>query len=189
MPGTQRRRGHHEGTGYKRTDGRWEWKISLPDGSRKSFYGKTQREAREKANQAIRDAERGIDLSVKSVTMRTFLEHWIQETAKERVRPSTLAAYSGHVQQHIVPALGSEKVRSLTPQHVNKLMSDMVSSGLSGNGESRPIHSEKRARLRGEVGLRVAECSGLGRSPARNVKPNKTARTRPDPILPRLREG
>jgi len=175
MPGTQRRRGYHEGTGYKRADGRWEWKISLPDGTRKSFYGKTQREAREKANQAAQDAERGIDLSVRSVTMKTFLSHWIEETARERVRPSTLAAYSGHVQQHIVPALGSEKLRSLTPQHVNKLMSDMVGSGLSPATANRV-----RSTLRNALGSAV-KWGYVSQNVAALADPRRETRT---PIKP-----
>lgn len=176
MPGTQRRRGHHEGTGYKRADGRWEWKITLPDGTRKSFYATTQRGAREKANQAIRDAEQGIDLSVKSITMKTFLVHWIDETARERVRPSTLAAYSGHVQQHIVPALGSERLRSLTPQHVNKLMSDMVSAGLSPATANRV-----RSTLRNALGSAV-KWGYVSQNVAALADPRRETRTRIRPL-------
>jgi hypothetical protein len=45
---TQRRRGHHEGTIYQRADGRWVAAISLPDGKRRSLYGKTRQAVRER---------------------------------------------------------------------------------------------------------------------------------------------
>ena len=52
------RRGNSEGTITKRADGRWEARISLPDGKRKSFYGKTRQEvARRLSGHAMRWAE------------------------------------------------------------------------------------------------------------------------------------
>ena len=43
-----RRRGNSEGSIRLRTDGRWEARYSLPDGSRRSIMGKTRAEVREK---------------------------------------------------------------------------------------------------------------------------------------------
>ena len=39
-----RRRGDHEGTIYQRADGRWEARVTLGFGSRRSFYGATRQE-------------------------------------------------------------------------------------------------------------------------------------------------
>jgi hypothetical protein len=36
------KRGNNEGSITKRPDGRWEARIGLADGRRKSFYGKTR---------------------------------------------------------------------------------------------------------------------------------------------------
>jgi integrase len=127
----KRRRGHHEGTGYQRGDGRWEWKITLPNGRRKSFYGLTQREAREKANQALKDLESGLDLRASTVTVGAFLDAWLESTARERVRPSTYVSYQGHVRHHLKPALGTTKLRQLTPQQVNAMLSERVANGMS----------------------------------------------------------
>jgi len=43
-----KRRANGEGGVYKRKDGRWEGRVSLGDGSRKSLFGKTQREILDK---------------------------------------------------------------------------------------------------------------------------------------------
>lgn len=176
MPGTDRRRGHHEGTGYKRADGRWEWKISLPDGTRRSFYAKTQRAAREKAQQAIRDAERGVDLSVKTVTVKVFLEEWLESTARSRVRPSTLAAYRTHVERHIVPAIGREKIRTLTPQHINRMTASMTEAGLTGTTANRV-----RSTLRNALASAV-RWGYLSQNVAVLAEPRKETRQRIKPL-------
>ena len=45
---TVAKRGNSEGSKSKRPDGRYEARVTLPDGKRKSFYGKTRQEANQK---------------------------------------------------------------------------------------------------------------------------------------------
>lgn len=42
-----KKRGHREGTIYRRPNGTWCAQVMLPDGKRLSKYAKTQRECRE----------------------------------------------------------------------------------------------------------------------------------------------
>src|SRR5687768_2637563 len=102
----RRKAGHGDGGAgnKKRSDGRWQWRITLPDGKRKYFYGKIRQEAKTKADAFLRDLERGVDVNAKDTTVRAFLEAWLTDTAANRVRPSTLRAYRSHVEQHLVPA-------------------------------------------------------------------------------------
>ncbi len=53
------RRGHNEGSIYKRDDGRWAGVISV-DGRRKFVNGKTRQEAQRKMLAAMRDLEAGL---------------------------------------------------------------------------------------------------------------------------------
>jgi integrase len=103
----------------------------LPDGSRKVLYGKTQREVRAKATKTREDLENGLDPKAETVTIQTFLTRWLADTASQRVRPSTLASYTGHVTNHLVPCLGRHRVRDLSPQHVNAMMTSIVEAGRS----------------------------------------------------------
>lgn len=141
QPNTTKRRkaGHGDGGSgnRKRPDGRWQWRISLPDGKRKYFYGKTRQEAKTKAEAFKRDMERGVDVGSRDVTVRVFLEQWLSDTAKNRVRASTHKAYSSHVNHHLIPALGKHKVRELTPQHVNRMLAGIVASGTSPTTANR----------------------------------------------------
>ncbi len=57
-----RRRGNAEGTIYKRKDGRWEARISLDQGRRKAFYGRTRPEVRRKLATALKARQDGLPL-------------------------------------------------------------------------------------------------------------------------------
>ena len=43
------KRGNSEGSITKRPDGRYEARVTLPDGKRESFYGKTRQEGQSEA--------------------------------------------------------------------------------------------------------------------------------------------
>lgn len=133
----QRRRGHNEGTGYQRNDGRWEWRVTLPDGSRRSFYGPTQRQAREKASRALQDLADGLDLTAERMTVGTYIERWLADTAAQRVRPSTQESYRSHIERHLIPTLGHHRIRALSPAHVNKMLAALVASGMSPTTANR----------------------------------------------------
>lgn len=125
------RRGHYEGHRYQRADGRWEWKITLPNGARRSFYGRTERQARDKKNQAIRDYEAGLAQNRERMTVNQYLREWLEHTAKERVRPSTYESYRSHIGVHIEPTLKGIRLRELSPDQVNKMLTHIVKSGAS----------------------------------------------------------
>ncbi|MGH2603508.1 MAG: hypothetical protein ACRDJ9_29505, partial [Dehalococcoidia bacterium] len=52
------KRGHGEGTIGQRKDGRWEARITLPDGKRRAIYGKTRRQVADKLVAELRDVQR-----------------------------------------------------------------------------------------------------------------------------------
>ena len=147
---TRGRSANHAGTSHKRKDGRWEWKVSLSDGRRKSFYGRTQTEARNRAKAALADMDNGVDISVKDPTVAQFLNRWLEETAADRVRPSTLRSYQGHINVHIVKHLGSTKLRSLTPQSVNRMLTTIIANGASPTTANR-IRATLRTALTSAV--------------------------------------
>jgi integrase len=137
----KRKRGQGEGTIYKRKDGRWAAVINLgyQNGKlrRKSFYGKTRGEVREKLTTALNDAQKGIPISTDRQTVGHFLDHWLKECAKQATRPRTYEDYSTVVQRHITPALGRIPIVKLTPQHVQRFLNERQESGLSGRSVQR----------------------------------------------------
>jgi integrase len=64
-------------------------------------------------------------------TVGTFLDRWLEDAVKPKVRPRTYASYSQLVRLHIKPVLGSTMLAKLTPQQVQKWMNDKQAEGLS----------------------------------------------------------
>ncbi len=171
----QRRRGHHEGTGYKRADGRWEWKITLPDGSRRSFYDKTQPGAREKANQALRELQTGLSTKAERLTVDAYLTSWLEDTAANRVRPNTYLSYKSHIENHLVPAFKGVRLRDLSSTHIDSLLAGLVRKGLSPTTANR-VRATLRTALEGAVKAdlvvrNVAKLSTARRETRQRVSP------------------
>ncbi len=132
-PVKERRPKHANGEGgyRQRPNGLWECRITLPDGKRKSIYGRSFEECRDNRKQAEREIDQGRDLSARRQSVATFLTDWLETTAKPTVRPKTLHSYGQLIRLHITPRIGRVELAKLTPQHVQKMMADMTARGLS----------------------------------------------------------
>jgi integrase len=123
-----------EGTIRKRPDGRWEGRILLGyrDGKRvrPSFYGVTRIDVQQALEQARKRFNGGIAVTGKQ-TLHTFLERWLEDTAKPRLRHRTFTGYEQHVENHVDPLLGHIMLNELTPQHVQQLIRTKTEEGLS----------------------------------------------------------
>ena len=121
------RRGHHEGTIRKRSDDRWEAIVSLPDGKRKSLYGKTRAEAVAKLHAVQEGLAKGIVPSSDLLTIRVFLEEWL-----EGIRPSvefnSARRYADHVRS-IIDILGSRHLTKLSVEDIRHLHGGLLSAG------------------------------------------------------------
>ena len=94
-----RRRSNGEGTLRKRADGRWESAVPIgykPDGTveRKYFYGKTQKEVKEKAEEwkKIYQKRRAAGIFKKEYTFLEWSEFWYEDH-KEDITPTTQENY------------------------------------------------------------------------------------------------
>ena len=125
------RRGHGEGTIKHRRDGRWEAMFTLPNGTRRSVYGKTRKGVQDKLRVALRDLDAGLDLGAGQQTVGQFLDRWLTDVVKSRVRPKTHKDYAQLTRLYIKPALGRVQLTKLSPAHVQKMMADMMAAGLA----------------------------------------------------------
>lgn len=126
------RRGNSEGNIRKRSDGRWEARVSLPDGERKSLYGKTRQEVAHRLIQAHHDVQSGLPLLDERQTVGQYLESWIA-SVKPQIRLSSWRRYGDYVRVHLVPGLGRIPLAKLTPQHVQLFYARKLAEGLSSS--------------------------------------------------------
>lgn len=120
-----------EGSYRQRPDGLWEVRVTLPNGKRKSLYGQTQAEVKEKQTAALEEIKQGVDLSKKSETVAAFLERWLEDRVKITCAPKTAESYAGMVKLHITPAIGKTKLKDLRTPDIDRMLRAMTAAGLS----------------------------------------------------------
>ena len=119
-----KRRGNGEGTIVQLKDGRWQGRITLPNGKRKSVYGKTYTECREKLDALKRQLADG-SFSDSDLTVKQFLETWLEHRALE-VKPKTLSGNRYQCKKYIIPKIGKVKLANLTPMKVQTLITELA---------------------------------------------------------------
>lgn len=124
-----RRRGHGEGTIYRRASGGWAGALTIRiDGSgrqrRRYVYGDTQREVRSKLGELRRRLDAGLAVGTgRSGTLAQYLESWMTDTLDAQVAAGTLRAstrdnYATMVERHIAPHVGRYRLEELKPPHL-----------------------------------------------------------------------
>ncbi|MCZ6873511.1 MAG: site-specific integrase [bacterium] len=132
-----KKRGNNEGTIVKRSDGRWVASITIGRDpttgkpKRAWFYGKTRKEAAEKLAKALREKQQGTFVSPHKLTVGTWLDTWLWEYKKPRLRPITFDSYEMLVRHHLKPSLGHIALRDLPPEHVQRFYNERKKLGLS----------------------------------------------------------
>ena len=124
------RRGHGEGTIYQRKDGRWAASITLENHKRKTFYGKTKKEALEQLKKARLEQQQVTLVVGVQQTLAHYLNDWLK-VHKQTVRPRSFERYEAIIRLHLVPRLGNIPLHKLTAQHLDKLYVEKLEEGLS----------------------------------------------------------
>jgi integrase len=99
-------------------------------GKRKWVYGKTRDEVSRRLTDALKATQDGVPIPGDIETVEGFLTRWLADTVPNRVRPVTLASYTGLIRLHVLPTLGHVRLARLTPGQVQSLLNKKA-SGLS----------------------------------------------------------
>ena len=114
-----------EGSITKRKDGRWEARITIgyDPGTgkpiRKSFYGKTQREVKDKMQTAQSQVTSGDWLEPSRATVEDWMKIWAEDYTGH-LKPRTAIMYKGYINNHIIPGLGKAPLQKLQPHDIQK---------------------------------------------------------------------
>jgi integrase len=127
-----KRRGHGEGSIYKRKDGRWTAVISLGERKRQSFYGKTRKEVKEKMDIALQERQSNKKAASKQL-MKEYLTYWLNNVQIHVISETTYIKYESELRKHIIPALGHLQLDELTTQHIQTFMNDCIKKRLSSS--------------------------------------------------------
>ncbi|WP_300268293.1 site-specific integrase [Microbacterium sp.] len=113
-----------------RKDGRWEARLTLPDGRRKSFYGKTWKEAEQKLQRARAELERGALPAQGRMTVDQLWDEYVRTNPKG-LRKTTLFPRSYSWARHVSPVIGNVKLAKLTPMHIQRVVTTARKNGLN----------------------------------------------------------
>ena len=114
------------GTIRQRKDGRWEarYTVGRDPGTGKqvqrSVYGATQQEVRKKLAQLTSAIDNGTYREPCKMTVGQWLDIWIADYLGG-VKPFTVVSYTGHIKNHIKPALGAVRLEALNT-HNSRLL-------------------------------------------------------------------
>ena len=129
-----RKRGNGEGSITRRKDGLYMARYTVETAigaKRKTLYGKTRGEVSEKLTKAMADRDDGLVFDADNLKVGEYLERWLVDSVLDTVRPTTYERYEQIVRIHVRPALGSVKLKNLTPVHVRGLYREKLEEGLS----------------------------------------------------------
>ena len=122
-----KRRANGEGTIKHRKDGRWEIQVVLPDGSRQSLFGKTQRAALDELGALRKSQEKGISHPNDRQKVGTYLTTWL-EGARPKLRPRTWIRYEQLARVH-TDSIAKLPLAKLGPQHIERLYAERLKAG------------------------------------------------------------
>jgi integrase len=124
----RKRRGRGEGSVYLDGD-RWVGTVSLGytgtgKRRRRKVYGSSKKEVMEKLrNLQVRSP---LLSDAASLTLGEYLQRWLENTAKVKVRPTTYQRYEQLVRLHVIPHLGSVKLAKLEAMHLEQFYADLT---------------------------------------------------------------
>lgn len=122
----------------QRSDGTWEARVTIGINPgtgkpiRRSLYGKSQKEVRQKMTAVLRDLDRGTYQTPNKITVGQWMDEWLSTFCMNKVKPLTLQSYAGIIKNHIRPALGALELQAVKGTHVQRLYNAMTAAGKSG---------------------------------------------------------
>ncbi len=130
----ERKRPNGTGSVWELKNGRWRWEVVLgyinEKRITKSGMCANKTLAQKAAAQAITDHARGNLSAPDRVTIKEWLEQWL-EGKRSRISTNTNARYSDIIRLHIVPHLGKKRVQALKPVDLRGFYANLTSKGMS----------------------------------------------------------
>ena len=171
------------GTGSirQRSNGGWEARYTAPDGTRKSIYGKTQKEVKSKLTAILHSIDTGAYQEPSRLTVGEWLWTWLDTYARPTVKPSTLEQYRRCIRVHLVPHLGSIKLQRLRGADIQRMYNELLDAGTAGSTIhniaaplKRALSTAQRQRL---ILQNPCDLADLPKAPKKEVKPFTTEET------------
>ncbi|WP_302326121.1 tyrosine-type recombinase/integrase [Enterocloster lavalensis] len=136
------KRSNGEGTIFKRKDGRWCAQIVAREGGkekRKTVYGKTQREVKEKMKM-LKDTQEIVQASQDTIKLGEWVKQWLEEYKKPKVKITTYQGYWMMFRSYIEKSVvSSTELPELTTSQLQRYYNGLWEKGrCDGTGGLSP---------------------------------------------------
>jgi integrase len=88
-------------------------------------------DAKRHLTKMLSEVDSGVFVDSSAITLREFIEQWLNDIAKTRVRERTFDQYKWIVENYICKTLGSHKLTDLQAYQVQRFYGDLLNRGLS----------------------------------------------------------
>ena len=160
-----RRNVNGEGSIRQRSDGRWEGRayVVTPDGRevRRSVYGHSWGEVHSALTRLQADRLIGRRVTSSSDTVEIYLNHWLHDVARNRVRDTTFDSYEYLIRVYLIPTFGRYRLGAIQSSDVRR--------GLQRLKSTCQCCAQGRDRTR-LVQARKEEARRAGRRPRKNAR-------------------
>ena len=118
----------------QRADGLWEARFVAGHDPgtgkpiRKSVYGRTQKEVRQKLAQSVAAVDNADYFEPSKMTLSQWLDIWIADYFNDK-KYQTAKTYKSNVKNHIKPSLGATKLSQLQPHTIQRFYNELLAAG------------------------------------------------------------
>lgn len=127
----------------KRGENVWRIRIFLgTDADGKQLYHRetvrgTKKAAQTRLTELLRELDTGGYVEPTKLTLGEFLERWLRDYVKPKLKPTTASRYASITDQHLIPALGHIPLAKLRPADLQRYYAEAEKRGrLDGRGHS-----------------------------------------------------
>lgn len=159
----------------------WQYRFegAKIGGKRKRFTKggfATKKEAMQAGTKALAEYNNsGLAFIPSEISFSDYLDFWMKEYCKINLKEDTCAGYQKRIKNHIRPALGHYKLKSLSPAVIQSFLNDKFNAGYSRNSLIA-----LKSILSGSLTYAIEPLGFIQTNPASMVKlPSKRRRLKP----------
>jgi integrase len=121
----------------RRNETSWTVRIFLgrDETGKRRYFNKTVRGTKKDAQKyltaKLREKDLGVFVEPASMSLNSYLDRWLEEIAKNKVREHTFNSYESLLRIHIREKLGLKRLSDIQALEIQQLYNDMKKSGLS----------------------------------------------------------
>lgn len=160
-------KGNELGRGIRQIkEDRYEARYTDRFGHRKSLYGKTKLEIKNKLSQALKDNTEAVNVR-RRWKLKRWYQVWMDSYKAPVVRPNTLQHYRTIFEKHILPKLGELYLTEVKQIHIQNLI-----NGLDGTGLQWETQNKVRLLLLDLFNIAIENEYAI-KNPAKNIRISK----------------